>query len=251
MISYADFITLLFAFFVVMYSVSSINEGKYRVISESMRATFGHQERTIAAEATTSVMPVEDVIAPGDAMIPLPAPQPAEPEVRSVQEVPERTNPLRPVEDSLRETLGDYLVDGKVDLRETSRGLELEFNSRLLFDSGSSVLDQAYRPALIDVASVLRGLGNAVDVEGFTDDQPIDTARFPSNWELSTARAVAVIRLLIDYGVAPERLAAVGYGPHRPVASNESPAGRARNRRVILVVRSGEPVPLDGREKQS
>jgi chemotaxis protein MotB len=234
-VSYADFITLLFAFFVVMYAVSSVNDGKYRVLSQSLRATFGEvvaeqpggleavlEQMQETREAAAEAEP-EPAVRPGEGELP--------PEV-TAEDI------LDYIQDTLRNALDGDLVEGKLQLKETPRGLELEFNSRLLFDSASAVLDQQYRPVLIEIAGILGTMDNAIDVEGFTDDVPIDTERFPSNWELSAARAVAVIRLLAENGVEPSRMVAVGYGPHQPAASNETPEGRARNRRVIIVIRT-------------
>jgi len=231
-VSYADFITLLFAFFVVMYAVSSVNDGKYRVLSKSLRATFGEVvaeqpgglEAVLEQMQDVREMPAEaGAVQPGEGELP--------PEI-TAEDI------LDYIQNTLRSALGGDLAEGKLQLSETPRGVELEFNSRLLFDSASAVLDQQYRPVLIEIAGILSDMDNAIDVEGFTDDVPIDTERFPSNWELSAARAVAVIRLLADNGVEPSRMVAVGYGPHQPAASNDTPEGRARNRRVIIVIRS-------------
>lgn len=251
MISYADFITLLFAFFVVMYAISSVNEGKYRAVAETLRMNFGklpanNQEQP----ASGRPLDLQVTDAAGDSVIPLPAraatdparPQPeAEPEAGAVDSKAQPSGLLLdPMAEELRAVLGGLIEDGQVALNKTRRGLELEINSRLLFASASSRLNEDYRPLLMRMAKVLQDRPNAVDVEGFTDDKPIYTQRFPSNWELSTARAAAVIRLLVENGVAPDRLAAVGYGPHRPVATNQTASGRAKNRRVILVIRDNE-----------
>lgn len=249
MISYADFITLLFAFFVVMYAISSVNEGKYRAVAETLRTNFGKVPAVGSARLDDAgALAVQTPAPPGENLIPLPAPaEPAalvpEPEPRSEAAArrPESPgNTLESMARDLRGVLGGLIEDGKVALTQTSRGLEVEINSRLLFASASSTLNAEYRPLISRVAAVLQDRTNAVDVEGFTDDKPIYTPRFPSNWELSAARAAAVIRLLVEHGVAPGRLAAVGYGPYRSVATNETAAGRAKNRRVVLVIRASE-----------
>lgn len=253
MISYADFITLLFAFFVVMYAISSVNEGKYRAVAETLRTNFGTVPTASEGQPDRSRpldLQVKDVA--GDSVIPLPArsapdsvvseqPADSEPE-QVVNEVQSESSGilLNPMAQELRDVLGGLIKNGKVALTKTRRGLELEINSRLLFASASSHLNEDYRPLLIRVAKVLQDNPNAIDVEGFTDNKPIYTPRFPSNWELSTARAAAVIRLLVEHGVAPDRLAAVGYGPYRPVATNQTATGRAKNRRVVLVIRENE-----------
>lgn len=255
MISYADFITLLFAFFVVMYAISSVNEGKYRAVAETLRTNFGKVPAVGNARLDDAgALAVQTTAPPGENVIPLPAPvDPAtlipKPEPRSEaatkqSESPKRSespgNTLESMARDLRGVLGGLIEDGKVALTQTSRGLEVEINSRLLFASASSKLNEEYRPLISRIAAVLQDRTNAVDVEGFTDDRPIYTPRFPSNWELSAARAAAVIRLLVEHGVTPGRLAAVGYGPYRSVATNETAAGRAKNRRVVLVIRASE-----------
>lgn len=249
MISYADFITLLFAFFVVMYAISSVNDDKYRAVAENLRTNFGIVPTGGAGEpSSVSLLDVRVDADAGDSVIPLPlrsmpGPVAAEPVPRVApgeQQQQPRQASLQQLSRQLRAMLDGLIRDGEVALTRTSRGLELEINSRLLFASASSSLNADYRPLLIRVAKVLQGQPNAVDVEGFTDNKPIYTSRFPSNWELSAARAAAVIRLLVEHGVAPSRLAAVGYGPYRPLATNTTAAGRAKNRRVVLVIRDRE-----------
>lgn len=213
MVSYADFITLLFAFFVVMYAISSVNEGKYRALSDTLRSNFRNDT---AAGASV-------------------APTPLEVEARS-----SGPEPIDMVAERLQEALGDHLQMDRVSLRRTERGVEVSIDSRLLFATGRVRVQPAYRPVLTQLAGVLGETDHRIEVEGFTDDRPIETERFPSNWELSAARAAAVVRELTAGGVPPEHLAAVGYGPYRPVADNATAAGRARNRRVVLLVHAPE-----------
>ena len=215
MVSYADFITLLFAFFVVMYAISTVNESKYKELAQTMRRNFGKGDDAALAL---------DPVAPGGPAAVEDTPRP----------VPD---PLALVAEQLAGALGRLLDLDVVDLRRTPRGVELEINSRMLFETGDSELNPAYRPLMQRLADILAEPGYRLNVEGFTDDVPITNARFPSNWELSAARASAVVRLLAELGVDPEHMAAVGYGPHRPVADNGTELGRARNRRVVLVVR--------------
>lgn len=215
MVSYADFITLLFAFFVVMYSISSVNEGKYRVLSDTLRKNFRAEAAagTLAPRATPSA-PVQ---------LPLISTGPS---------------PIDLVAERLQEALGDRLDMDQISLRRTERGVEVSINSHLLFATGRSEIDTTYNSLLAQLAAALADSAHRIDVEGFTDDRPIQTSRFPSNWELSAARAAAVVRKLASNGVAPDRMAAVGFGPYRAVADNDSAAGRSKNRRVILVVRA-------------
>ncbi len=135
---------------------------------------------------------------------------------------------------------------GEVRVTQSERGIRVEINASVLFALGEAVLQEDSGRALRAVGEVLKNGDYAIQVEGHTDDIPIATARFPSNWELSAVRASSVVRLLIDSGVRGTRLTALGYGENRPVESNDSEEGRARNRRVALMVLSNLPDALPG-----
>jgi chemotaxis protein MotB len=167
MVSYADFITLLFAFFVVMYAISTVNESKYKELAQTMRRNFGNGDDAALAL---------DPVAPG-------GPAAMEDTTRPVPD------PLALVAEQLAGALGRLLDLDVVDLRRTPRGVELEINSRMLFETGDSELNPAYRTLMQRLADILAEPGYRLNVEGFTDDVPITNARFPSNWELSAARA--------------------------------------------------------------
>ena len=227
LVSYADFITLLFAFFVVMYSISSINEGKYKVLSESLVGVFSEPERAIkpipvgeqrlrATEPDLSMM--EDNLNSGTS-----AGEPA-------------IDPLQQIATSMQEAFGDLLATEQLTVRGNELWVEIELSSSLLFPSGDAVPNELAFALIEKVAKILAPYENPIHVEGFTDNLPISTAQYPSNWELSTARAASIVRMLAMDGVKPERLAAVGYGEFQPVADNASEEGRSRNRRVVLVV---------------
>jgi chemotaxis protein MotB len=136
--------------------------------------------------------------------------------------------------------MGELIEQGMVRVRRFRFWLEIEINTSILFPSGSAELEADAVPALTAVAAVLRQYRNPVRIEGFTDNVPISTYLFPSNWELSSARAHTVLHLLVREGIAPERLAGVGHGEFKPVASNETPDGRRQNRRVVIVVLADE-----------
>lgn len=133
--------------------------------------------------------------------------------------------------------------EGQVRVTETARGIAVEINASVLFKSAQAMLESESVAALTAVARVLAGTDNAIEVEGHTDTERIGTAQFPSNWELSGARASSVVRLFIDNGVAPQRLIAVGLSDTRPVGRNDSSVGRARNRRVTVMIRPNAPEP--------
>lgn len=240
LVSYADFITLLFAFFVVMYSVSSVNESKFRVLSDSMVSAFQNPESSMepvqVGELVRSPAPlaneIKDISAPivKNAVVDQASTSfsqqvldMAEKEVNSIAE---------DVEDRLEESIDNDIIN----IKRNKFWLEVEIKSSLLFTSGSSELIPESIPLLIELSNSFTELPNRIHIEGFTDNKPINTQTFPSNWELSGARAAAVVRLFERNGIHPSRLAAIGYGEYQPVSGNQDEAGRAKNRRVVVVV---------------
>ncbi len=236
LVSYADFITLLFAFFVVMYSISSVNNAKYDTLSEALEeAFFPHDKKTKKLEPVqTGVTPT--VIQP----IILDNPT-SEEKIKRQQlsdEILRERRQLKQVSENLEEVLETYIDQDLVTVKRNDFWLELEMNSELLFFSGEAELSRKAIPVLKKVAEVIRLLPNVVNVEGHTDNIPIDTVEFPSNWDLSSARATSVVRELIKNHISPLRLSAVGYGEFHPIADNRTEAGRFKNRRVVLVLMS-------------
>jgi chemotaxis protein MotB len=247
LVSYADFITLLFAFFVVMYSISSVNEGKYRVLSDSMVAAFRDPARSLEPVQVGDLMraPVQPEEIP-DRNKPnievFKMPQPAE------QQEPEGVGEsVQELADSIEASMGDLVDDGLIQVRRDKRWIEVEIKSSILFDSGSAGLSAPSAPVLKKLADKFKGLNNVIHVEGFTDNVPINNFDYLSNWELSAARAASVVHLFTNLGIQPKRLAAIGYGEFRPVASNDTADGRARNRRVVLVIMSGSDARISQR----
>ncbi|MEH6560037.1 MAG: flagellar motor protein MotD [Marinobacter sp.] len=232
LISYADFITLLFAFFVVMYSVSSVNEGKYKVLSETLTGVFNAPQRSFQP-IEVGDQPPRPEVGPSQDIIPSAvAEAPRNPE----QETQERTEALRTMADQLSMEFDDLINRGVVTLETNDQWLALNLPDSLLFGSGDAEPHYDAFDVIEKIARVLKNRDNAIKVEGFTDNQPIGTSRFPSNWELSAARAAAVVRMLGMDGIEPERMAAVGYGQHQPLARNDTEEGRRRNRRVVLLI---------------
>ena len=237
LISYADFITLLFGFFVVMYSVSSVNEGKYKVLSETLTGVFNAPQRSMTP------VPVGDQPAltepAGDQVIPppvAPEPVPAEEPSTTVREQARRSEALQEMANRFALEFDSLMEQGVVSLQSNDKWIELSMRDSLLFGSGEAEPHYDAFPVMERIADILRDEDNAIRVEGFTDDRPIRTSRYPSNWELSTARASAVVRMLAAEGVDASRMAAVGYGAWQPVARNDTDEGRRRNRRVVLLI---------------
>lgn len=222
LVSYADFITLLFAFFVVMYSISNVNLGKYRVLSESVSTAFSAQ--------SSSPFPVGSQLGV------------------SVQRAPVALGLIGQTgQVSMRETaakldkrIKPWIKKGMVAVKGNEKWLEIEIKSNLLFTSGNADLAPASVGLLSELTEVLKASDNPLYVSGYTDDIPIGNNRFPSNWELSAARSASVVRLFAENGINPSRMGAIGYAEFRPVADNTNAENRQKNRRVVIRMMAGE-----------
>lgn len=242
LVSYADFITLLFAFFVVMYSLSSVNEGKYRVLSDSLVSAFRNVNINTRGQqvAPGATAPVASQALPQ--IRPKPPVSPAQ--AREEERKRQAREKMRDMARDIKEVLAPLVKEGKVSVTEGLKGITVEINASVLFPVGEARLQPAAAKALRAVAEVTAAADFPIVVEGHTDPTPIATAQFPSNWELSGARASSVVRLFVDSGVAPQRLTASGYGEQRPVADNDTPEGKARNRRVTILIEAQHPDDL-------
>jgi chemotaxis protein MotB len=258
-IPYADLMTLLLAFFVVMYAVSVVNEGKFRVMSESLIEAFNGSSHAIAPLPPTRIRPhnvAPAIAAPagqsGSSIVPIAVPIPPHPvpasggSGREVGHASTQQETLGRIEDQVRKAL-QPLIDRKlVVVRHKPDWLEIEIRTDILFPSGVAQLSEPATAVLRDLAAILARFGNPLRVEGFTDNMPISNTLYPSNWELSAARAARVARLFSTNGIAPARLGIIGWGETRPIADNATEEGRNQNRRVLVVVMSDHPtVPRD------
>jgi chemotaxis protein MotB len=256
-IPYGDLVTLLLAFFVVMYAVSSVNEGKYRVLSDSLFAAFRGSPRTLEpvqiGEKELGAGPQSHVAAvpravlvqqPHQMLDPMPivleeprsepqAAQPASPQQEQLLQL------ARTIESAMSELVRDNLLA----VRRHATWVEVEIRTDILFSSGEAVLSPAAGNILRQIAATLNPFPNPIRVEGHTDNRPINTPAFPSNWELSSARAASVVHLFTESGIEATRLAVIGLGEHRPAQSNDTPEGRNANRRVLLVILGREGAP--------
>jgi chemotaxis protein MotB len=224
LISYADFITLLFAFFVVMYAISIVNEGKYRTLSDALGSAFGGRGVSAAKSEVQQPINLPNIVAR-----------------RRAEAMRREKEKLTTLARDLTSTLAPLVKEGKVRVTQNSRGVSVEINASVLFNSGDATLTSESREALQALAVLLRNDPHALQVGGHTDNQQIRRPQFPSNWELSAARAGAVVRLFADAGVPPARMTVVGHGDNIPVAPNEMLEGRARNRRVAVTILSALP----------
>src|SRR6204780_3230702 len=238
-IPYGDLVTLLFALFTVMYAMSSVNEGKFRVLSDAMIAAFNGNPKSMrplnigepepgkgGEKPLIGITPTALIkIKTQDAVTAIPKPQ--SPDVPGSLIRMERE-----VQDAMR-----ALIDAKlITVKRESMWLEIEINTDILFPSGSGAFSSSAEPVLGKLAEGLKPSPNPIRVEGHTDDRPIHTGAFPSNWELSAARAASVVHQFTKQGIDPLRLEIVGFGEFHPRQANSSNEGRNANRRVAVLV---------------
>lgn len=233
MVSYADFVTLLFAFFVVMYSISSVNKGKYETFSESLDQALFHNEKIQKEVEPIQIGTIPTTIQP----IELPNLITAE-ERELSEEILQEKQRLDNVSEQFQGALQPYVESKLVGIKKHDFWVELEMNSELLFASGKAELSGKALPVIAKVAEVVKDVPNVINVEGYTDDVPISTGIYPSNWDLSSARATSVVKELVKNNIPATRLSAVGYGEFHPIADNKAEEGRFKNRRVVLVLMS-------------
>jgi len=219
LISYADFITLMFSFFVVLYAVAQSDRARAKDLSESVQLAFG-----------------------GRAAIVRPTPAVAKPPIP--QQVP-RINAsgtreaLAPSYVNLMQQLEQEIAEGKMQVTMDARGIIISLHEKSFFPSGGDAIYPSAFDSMAKVAVIIRDLPNTVRLEGHTDSVPIHNQRFRSNWDLSAARSIAVLKFFeARYGIAPQRFAIAGYADNLPVAGNDSDEGRSKNRRVDIVIAS-------------
>ena len=224
MVSYADFITLLFGFFVVMYAISSVNDEKYRVLSATLKEAFNLEvlspDLIQVGEPTLAASPhVVDI-----------------PDSHAHADTHEGDTFVKDPVEAARSLLGGFAQKEGVTVQSSVDWLELQLTSSLLFAPGQTRLTPSARDVLDELLPVLKASANPITVEGYTDNVTALSDTAATNWLLSAARASAVADYFVRNGIRQERMAAVGYGENHPLETNATPAGRAANRRVVVVV---------------
>jgi chemotaxis protein MotB len=254
-IPYGDLVTLLLALFVVMYAVSSVNEGKYRVLADAMSEAFGGPPRSMKPiqigskershqpsqrpEPIQQKRPNKSLSGFEKGFMDPPGPPRG---TTPVQEQKAMHN-LQRMADAVEQAMGELISRDLVVVKRTEFWLEIEIRTDILFSSGSAQVAPTALPVLSRMAEILKPFPNLLRIEGHTDNVPISTAAFPSNWELSAARAASVVHLFMRQGVDPQRMTVNGLGEYRPVAANTSVENRNRNRRVVIVVLADSTTP--------
>ena len=265
-IPYGDLVTLLLAFFVVMYAMSSVNEGKYRILSDSLVAAFRGSPRTlepiqvgekqVGSGADINMTVVQQAMLDGQPRNMLePAPMQMTDMVSrkhgtssntydsEAQHDQQAMAELQSVANEVERAMSQLIRDQMVVVRRHGIWVEVEIRTDILFPSGVALLSPEAQNILKQLAATLKPFPNPIRVEGHTDNRPIRSSAFFSNWELSAARAASVVHLFTQSGMDPRRLAVVGLGENRPAASNDTEQGRNQNRRVLLVILSGDSSP--------
>jgi chemotaxis protein MotB len=238
LVSYADFITLLFAFFVVMFAASNSDKKKAGQVAQSVQSAF--TDLAIFTPSGKKVPLYDDGGVPASTTSVIGSMQS---KFSNTQVVPgggkgdsDKQATIAEVKAQIEKALQVQLENKSVRVTSDERGLTISLSEAGFFSPGSEILQPVGVDVLNQIVANLMTLPNPVRVEGHTDNTPIHTARFPSNWELSTARATYILQYLINAKVPPARMSAVGYGEYRPVVSNATPEGRAENRRVDVVI---------------
>ena len=234
LLSYADFITLLMVFFIIMYSMSAVNQSKFAQLAESFAEAMGGGAGGRSGSGSSSGVGI-GISDPND------MPAPNFPLLTDDELDKAEQDALLATMEEIQRYLDEQGLSDSVTLKIDERGLSVVLADTTTFESGSADIKPEFVPRLIQIANILAEVDNYVRIEGHTDDVPVaQGGRYASNWEVSTARATSLVQLFIrESDLPPEKMSAIGYGEYRPIASNDTPEGRAMNRRVeIVVIRS-------------
>jgi chemotaxis protein MotB len=232
LVSYADFITLLFAFFVVMFATSQTDKGKAQQVSDSVKKALEGQKMTAMVASLLGGAP--DSKGQGNAQMKGPG---GDKRVVKDAKKEEQVVELLPSLKLLTKELEEEIRKGRIQITMEARGLTISFQHAALFPSGEDVVAEDAYPSLAKVAAAVAHVPNPIRLEGHTDAVPIHTPRFRSNWELSAARSIALLALMTDrFGLKNDRVSIAGYGDTAPLADNATDQGRARNRRVDVII---------------
>jgi chemotaxis protein MotB len=216
LLPYADFITLLLAVFVVMYSVSNVEESKFKSLSESLSIALNvknteSKNNNFISDKTNSM----------------------------IEQIHTRESQIAEINATLQNDLAPLIAQNKIKIIKLRDGISIVINDSFLFKSGQAQIDPTFEKDLLQISDILKKYPNQIQVEGHTDNNRINTGMYPSNWELSSARASSVVRAFITNGVQESQLTAIGYAANQPIESNNSEEGRYRNRRVAIKILGG------------
>ncbi|MFT7185218.1 MAG: chemotaxis protein MotB [Pseudohongiellaceae bacterium] len=241
LVSYADFITLLFAFFVVMYSISSVNEGKYKVLSQSLEGVFNGSPKTIEPIQVGEITQRSESESKSGSKA---KPIFLIPESVAKEKIKEDLEKLQleSIAGEFEKSFEDLIYEDNISVKTEDDWIEVSLNDTVIFSSGGVEPIHEALAIIEKIARIMSSHNNAMLIEGHTDNVPISSSAYPSNWELSAARAASVVRYLALEGIAASRMGAMGYGEFQPVARNDTDEGRRKNRRVILLISKGKDI---------
>jgi chemotaxis protein MotB len=247
LVSYADYMTLMFALFVVLYAMAIIKEEEYTVLSQTLGTVFERSQGQSQADDGEGV-PGEGLLTNNDpvdtefnlygtSLMDEKGPELLDDQVQLSEVTEEKAgSPLESMEEDLKDALFDLIENGYADVKLNDDWLTIEFNSGLLFVAGSAAPTTSARLVMKEVNAIIGPVNNYIRVRGYTDDRPIATEIYSSNWELSIARAMVALKILATLDVDPARMAVEGYGQYAPFSDNETRQGRADNRKVVIAL---------------
>ncbi|MFC6465680.1 flagellar motor protein MotB [Marinilactibacillus sp. GCM10026970] len=246
MTTYSDLMSLLLTFFILLFSMSAVSEEKFKEVAESLRmALAGSSNDSILESDGRSITDLNNVDIEQADIADLPAPD---------VEATSDPNAIPLEVQELYETANEYMLEQGIEsdltISRDADGVYIDIQESILFTSGSSNITTSGEETLTTLSGLFDLFDNSMIIEGYTDDVPMNSAQFPSNWELSTGRAVSVLRYLSEEsGLTPSRLSAKGYGEYAPVVPNDSAENRALNRRVNIIIMHKDRKEVDsGRE---
>lgn len=227
LITYSDLITLLMIFFVIMYAMSNINTIKFMSLSQSLATALHHSDQIPLKGTGTTALITAANPSQGD--------QSSKAQASSSQNQ-QNDKQLDNLYQQVKAFISQHNLQGNVSILNQKRGVQITLRDVVLFESGQATIKPQAQQLIAGLIPFFKAVPNNIVIEGYTDNQPIHTSEFPSNWELSSARAIGVVRLLAADGIAPVRLSGVGYGQYHPVVPNDSAEHRQMNRRINIVI---------------
>ncbi|WP_123052633.1 flagellar motor protein MotB [Clostridium sp. JN-1] len=232
LLSYSDFMTLLMILFVVMYAMSSVDQSKFSQLSQSLNLAMGGGKSIVAKEDGVDIN------------------QNSKPVDTNIEQSEQAK--MQDLKKQVDKYLKENNMGSNVSTQLDQRGLIVSLNNTLVFDTGKADVKPEIQSELIDIAKILNQIKNNIRIEGHTDTVPINNSQFSSNWQLSCARAANVTQFLIDKaGIPPNKLSAIGYGQYRPVSDNSTEEGKAKNRRVDIIIENSEFNKIDNNVKNN
>lgn len=221
LLTYSDLVTLLLVFFIVLYAMSDVNEEKYSNLATSLQGVFQNEQSESGAvgEETSQVIP----LTPEESM--------------AIQAIKEQQY-LQELKRNIDQQIKERGLEQDIQTSLYDAGLKIVLTNKILFNSGEAVLKKESKSVISAISQLINDVKNPIQINGYTDNIPISTFQFPSNWELSSARAISVLKQILqaNNSLNPEIFSATGYGEHHSISTNETKIGREKNRRVEIII---------------